>query len=304
MPIATHTVLVRPIAVYAAAGGALVLWSGTPIANKIAVASIDPATAGILRSMLAGLLAGSFALALRLPFPSIPRQRLLLLLSGIGNFAVWPLLLSIGLGLTTANHAAFIIAMIPIATGLIAAAADRSWPHLLWWAGGALAVAGTFMLIFYRGSGPGEVAGASVTGDLVILVGVIACALGYVAGGKLSPVIGTWATTFWGLGGAAVVLVPVVGMLAPRTDWAAVGAAGWLSIAYMTLLSSFAGYLAWFWALGHGGIARMSSWQLSQPAVTLVFAALLLGEAITLPLLVSGAAILAGAWLAQLPGRR
>jgi hypothetical protein len=32
----------RPLLVYAAAAGTLVLWSGTPIANKIAVATILP----------------------------------------------------------------------------------------------------------------------------------------------------------------------------------------------------------------------------------------------------------------------
>ena len=37
----------RPVAVYAAAVFALLLWAGTPIANKISVAAIDPATAGL-----------------------------------------------------------------------------------------------------------------------------------------------------------------------------------------------------------------------------------------------------------------
>jgi drug/metabolite transporter (DMT)-like permease len=143
-----------------------------------------------------------------------------------------------------------------------------------------------------------------VIGDLVILLGVVACAGGYVAGGKLAPVIGTWATTFWGLGLTAVVLAPAVGLLAGRTDWGAVDASSWLAIAYMAILASLVGYVLWFWALGHGGIARMSSWQLGQPLVSVAFAGVLLGEAITLPLLVSGSVIVAGTALTQLRPRR
>lgn len=277
----------------------LLLWSGTAIANKVAVAHMDAMTAGVLRSMLAGLIAAGIAAAARLPFPPTGRQRGLLVLSGVTSFAVWPALLSLGLGYTTANHAGLIMAMIPVFTGLIAAAFDRRWPRAGWWAGVLVAGAGTFVLLFYRSGGALLAEGGSLLGDLIVLSGVAVCALGYVAGGRLSPVIGTWATTFWGLAAATVLLVPGFLLLAPRTAWDAVGAEGWAAIAYLTLLSSLAGYAAWFWALGRGGIARIGSWQFAQPVLTVLLAALLLGEAVTLPLLLSAAAILAGTALAQ-----
>jgi drug/metabolite transporter (DMT)-like permease len=292
------------LAVYAAAAGALLLWAGTPIAMKLAVATIDPATVGMLRAVLAGPVALTVALALGLPFPARGRPRNLLIVSGITSFAVWPTLLSVGIGLTTANHAALIIAIIPIFTGLIATIFDRAWPHLAWWAGISIAGAGTVFLIFYGGGGPPDGGATSVTGDLIILAGAIVCALGYVTGAKLSPVIGTWATTFWGLAIAAVLTTPVVAFLAPRTDWVAVTNTGWLSMGYLAFLGAITAYAAWFWALGYGGITRMSSWQLGQPVVTFVFAAILLGEAITLPLLAAGAIVLAGTALAQTPARR
>jgi drug/metabolite transporter (DMT)-like permease len=154
------------------------------------------------------------------------------------------------------------------------------------------------VLIAVRG-GAAAAANGSVGGDLVILVGVVASAAGYVAGGKLSPVLGTWATTFWGLASASIVLVPAVALLWPRTDWAAVGQIEWLAILYMALISSLAGYVAWFWALGRGGITRISAWQLGQPVITLVLAVSLLGEVITWQAVVAGAAIFAGTALAQ-----
>lgn len=66
------------VAVYAAAAGALLLWAGTPVANKLAVVSIDPATVGMLRSVLAGPVALIIALILRLPFPARGNSRRLL----------------------------------------------------------------------------------------------------------------------------------------------------------------------------------------------------------------------------------
>ncbi|HLF12288.1 MAG TPA: DMT family transporter, partial [Gammaproteobacteria bacterium] len=290
--------------VYAAAAATIVMWGGTPIANKIALSTIDPATAGMLRSLIAGVIAGVLALGWRLPFPAGTGPRSLLALSGIGNFAIWPLLLSLGLGMTTASHAALLIAMIPAFTGLLAAIIDRAWPRLGWWAGVLVAGVGTFFLIGSRADPALEAeTGATVIGDLVILLGVMVCAGGYVAGGKLSPIIGTWATSFWGLGLAAIVLAPIVGALAGRTDWAAVDASSWFAIAYMAVLGSLVGYVLWFWALGHGGIARISSWQMGQPVISVVFAAIVLGEAVTLPLVIAGAAIVAGTALTQLQRR-
>jgi drug/metabolite transporter (DMT)-like permease len=285
-------------AVVAAAVAALLFWSGTAIANKIAVGHMDALTAGVLRSMLAGFVAIAIATLGRLPLPPGGLNKFMLAVTGTASFAVWPMLLSLGLGYTTANHSALIMALIPVSTGLIAAAFDRRAPRRGWWGGAALALVGTAFLITER-SGPLSVAGASVTGDLIVLAGVAVCGLGYVTGGRLTPLIGTRATTFWGLACASIVLVPVFVLLAPRTDWSAVSAAGWAGIAYMTLLSSLLGYGLWFWALGHGGVARIGSFQFGQPVMTLVLAALILGEAVTAPLMIAAAIILVGTWLAQ-----
>jgi drug/metabolite transporter (DMT)-like permease len=289
--------------VYAVALFALLLWAGTPIANKIAVGEIDPATAGLLRSALAGGLCALLALSLKLPFPRTGPQRALLLISGIASFAAWPALLSAGLGLTTANHAALLIATIPIFTGLMAAAVDRVRPGVAWLLGVTIALGGTFLLIGSR-SVAASAANGNVAGDLLIFVGVVACAAGYVAGGKLAPAIGTFATTFWSLGVTSILLVPAIVWRWPRTDWTAVGLGSWAAVGYMAICSSLLGYLAWFWALGRGGIARISAWQLGQPVLTVVLAALLLGERLTLPLVAAGVAVLGGTALTQIRSRR
>jgi drug/metabolite transporter (DMT)-like permease len=208
-------------------------------------------------------------------------------------------MVSLGLGFTTASRAALIIALIPVATGLIAGGFERKWPHGSWWAGTSIGFAGIVLLILLRDSGSFVTDKAGVLGDLLVFAGIGFCGLGYVAGGRLTPAIGTWATTFWGLAVSTIILIPTLALLAPRTDWAAVTFAGWASVAYLTVCSSLLGYAAWFWALGHGGITRISALQLSQPILTIVVATSWLAEPITWPLLLAAAVILAGTWLAQ-----
>ena len=287
------------LAVSLAGGGAILLWSGTAIANKIAVAYMDPMTAGVLRSMLAGLVAVGIVLAARLPRPGSGTQWALLLVSGISSFALWPMLMSLGLGHTTANHTVLIMATLPALTGLLGSGLERRLPGRGWWLGIGVAMVGTVYLIFARSHGALLTEAGDTTGDLIIFVGTLICAVGYVAGGRLAPAIGTWSTTLWGLSVALVVLMPAFVLRMGLTNWAAVGMQGWSAIAYMTLFSSLAGYAAWFWALGHGGITRIGSWQFMQPVLSVILAAALLGETITFQLAAAAASILLGTALAQ-----
>lgn len=284
----------------AAAVFALLLWSGTAIANKIAVAYMDALTAGVMRSMLAGVIAAIIAVSLRLPFPTARRDIVVLLISGLTSFAVWPALLSVGIEHTTAGHAALIMALIPVFTVLIANVIKGHLPKLGWWIGSTVAIWGAALLIVSRFDSFDSISNnASLFGDFIVLLGAIACSIGYVAGGKLSRTLGTVATTFWGLATTLVVLIPLFGAIYYRTAWSHVPLEGWLALGWMTLLSSFAGYVLWFYALSHGGIRRISTLQLTMPIITLVSAVLILGEQLTLLLTLSCAVIISGTYLAH-----
>jgi len=276
------------------------MWSGTAIANKVAVAYMSGLTAGVLRSTLAATIALIVAFALRLPRPTTGKDRLLLIVSGFASFAVWPALLGIGIAQTTAIHAAVILATLPVFAVLIANAVDRRLPQPGWWLGVAAAFAATALLVTGQDAQhPSSMAVATLTGDLIILAGCIICAIGYVAGGKLSGSIGSVATTFWGLASALFLLVPVFAFIATGTSWSTVPAEGWMAIGWMTLLSSLVGYGLWFYALGTGGIAKIGSLQLAMPVLTIAAAALILGEVITTKIVVITTIILASTWWAH-----
>jgi len=278
----------------------LFIWGGTAIANKYAVGFMDALTAGVLRSMLAGLAAMAICLIFRLKFPHENKHRLLLLISGLSSFAVWPAMMSVGIQLTTASHAGLIMAVLPVLTVLINSVTSRVTPIPAWWVGASLALLGAAYLSLEQVGIQGRASASNpMLGDLIIFGGCVVCSAGYVAGGKLSPVIGTIATTFWGLTVALVVLLPVFMLQLDSTDWNAIPGPAWAAIGWMAVLSSLVGYALWFYALGKGGIARIGTLQFMMPIVTLAGAVLILGEQWTLNLGVVCALILTGTFVAQ-----
>ena len=56
---------------------------------------------------------------------------------------------------------------------------------------------------------------------------------------------------------------------------------GWAAFGYLTVVSMFLGFFAWYAGLARGGIARVGQIQLAQPVLTLAWSALLLAETVT-----------------------
>lgn len=276
---------------------AVVLWGGSPVATKLAVNEIDPVVVGVLRTVLAALVAAPAALLLRCAIPKTRSQIALLATSALGGFVVFPMVYSFGLGLTSAVHASLILAGLPLLTGLFAAVLERQAPPRRWWIGGAIAMSGEVLLVASR-TGL-EADGSSVLGDLVIAVACIGVAMGYVAGGRLSGSLGTWPTTLWGITIGGVVVLPVLPFVAGDVVWGNVGPMAYGGIAYAAFVTSILGYVAWYWALSKGGIARIATIQFGLPVVSLVLAVFILDETITLPILIAAAVILSGIWIVQ-----
>lgn len=280
-----------------AAGFAVVVWGLTPAATKFAVSEIDPLTVGILRTVLAMAPGLAVALALRLPLPIGGGDWRLLVISAACGFVGFPLLFGLGVNLTTTAHAALIMVALPIFTGLFGAVAARKWPGHLWWLGAIIALVGEVALVSARFGF--EEPGASLEGDLLTLASCITAAGGYVAGSRLSPRIGTWSTTFWGLSLGGLILLPLLVIKLDATDWAAVTMIGWNATGYLALFSTVLAYAAWYWALSHGGTARVGSIQFAQPVVALAAALTVMGETMTFPLALAAVTILAGIGIAQ-----
>ena len=131
-----------------------------------------------------------------------------------------------------------------------------------------------------------------------MLVAVAFGALGYAEGGALSRELGGWQTICWAL----VLSMPVVAPLALAAALAgdlSGGAGAWAGFAYVSLVSMFLGFFAWYAGLARGGVAKIGQVQLAQPVLTLAVAAALLGEHVGGVTVIASLAVLASVAVIQ-----
>src|SRR5262249_43981508 len=134
---------------------AVLIWGGSPVATKFALTDLSPFHVALLRTVFGGIAAIPIAAMLRIPWPKQREQGNLLLLSSFCGFIAFPLAFSLGMRLTSAVHGSMILALLPLATGAIAFAWERRWPHWLWWLGSAIALVGEGAVIISRAVAPG-----------------------------------------------------------------------------------------------------------------------------------------------------
>jgi drug/metabolite transporter (DMT)-like permease len=229
------------------------------------------------RAALAGGLSAVYLLATRSPLPA-PEHRKPLALSLLGNAIGYPLLLGWALRHVTASHAAVITALLPLATAAAAAWLLHQRARLGFWlfAGlGSLLVAAYSVLRAHQlGHGHGF---GLAWADGLLVGAVIAAALGYVAGAKVTPVLGAERVISWVCVMALPLTVP--GALLTWPDQP-IHTSAWLALLYVGVFSMWAGFFAWFRGLALGGALRVSQLQLLQPFVSILAAVPLLGESL------------------------
>ena len=296
--------IVRPVspAVIVAALFAVIVWGGSPVGTKLAVASLPPLAVAALRTVLGGALALPLAFVLRVPPPAQRRQWLLLALSSFGGFVAFPALFTVAMQWTSGIHGAMILAFLPVVTGAITHALQRSLPRPRWWLGCGLAVAGEILLVASRHAGAGQA--ASLAGDALALSSTLFASGGYVAGALLTQTgYRSQGATYWGVGLAALCLAPLLPWLLAGQHLASVSTSAIWGLAYLAAGVSVAGYVLWYWALARGGIARVGLFQFVQPLFGVLLAWLLLAEPIAPPVIAAAGLILAGVWIAARPAR-
>ena len=285
------------LTVYGAALTATVFWGLTPAMTKFVVTEVDPFTVGILRTVVAGPICLAVALIVGLSLPKSALAWRLMCCSVIGCYIGFPVLFTLGQAETTTSHAALIIVIMPILTGLFASITERRMPVWGWWLGSLIALLGVAILVGSRFEFGGS--GGSLDGDLLCLGAAICGSAGYIAGSRLTEEIGTWSTTFWGLTIAGLFGSCAFFVGSDQTNWSSVSGPGYATLLYLAVCGSILGYVAWYWALAHGGAMRVASIQFLLPVVALAVAIFGLEEEVTAPLVISACAIVGGIAIAQ-----
>lgn len=254
-------------------------------ATRAAVPELGGIVVGLGRAVVAALLAAVLLLASR-ERPPERRYWPRLAVVALGVVVGFPLCSALALEHLPAAHGAVVVGLLPAATAVMAVLrADERPPIAFWFGCGAGVIA---VLIFAATQGAGRLQGS----DLLLLVAVLLGALGYAEGGSLSRKLGGWRVICWALILAAPVTTLPVALSIIRHGLAA-GLGAWLGFAYLSSVSMFLAFFAWYRGLALGGIARIGQIQLLQPVLTMVWAVLLLGEQVNLQTVIASLLVIA-----------
>lgn len=257
--------------------------------TRIAVEGLSPLFIASGRAVVAAVLAAT-ALAVTRQHRPRGAQWLRLGVVAAGVVVGFPVLTSFALTTASASHSAVVIAMLPATTAVIAVLRTRERPPRTFW---LMAAAGGGAAVVFA-SLHGGAFGRPHWSDLLLLGAIVACGAGYAEGGLLARELGAWQTISWALVLCAPLMIVLtatsISLQPPSGDpveWAAFG--------YLGVVSMFLGFVAWYRGLAIGPMARVSQIQLTQPVMTICWAALLLREQVTVGTVLGGVAVIASA---------
>jgi drug/metabolite transporter (DMT)-like permease len=285
------------IAAYGALVTAAVVWGGSIVGQKLALASFSAVEVSVLRGLGALVLliplwwwqeGGSVKFSLR--------DVAVLAALGLGVLGNH-LLTLFGLRYIGAAAAGVIIGSSPAITGFLSSLLIRDIPFRAVWVGCAVSFAGVALV---TGTGAETPAGDRPwLGGTLVVLGLVSWAL-YTIGGRrtmerFSPLTVNWTTLLLSIVPQIPLLWTDQRMLAAGP--ASVSGSGWLALGYLIVFATALGQQAWLFGVHGIGPSRAGVFVNLIPVSALILSAVILGEDIGATELAGIALILAGVWL-------
>ena len=275
---------------------AALFWGGTYITGKIVATQLDAPEAALWRFLIA--VVALLALT-RLQHPKLPRltapQWAAVGCLGLAGVALYNLFFMYGLQSVQASRASLVIALCPAATmfGAVLFMGDRLTAGKL--AGTALALVGVAIemsngnprTLLEQGIGRGELA----------LFGCVLLWAFYTLFSKraLSELTPLAATTYAAIAGTAMLVI--VALVQGEVAIPHVSAGAWLSLAYMGIFGTAMAFTWYLEGVGALGPARAAIFVNLVPVAAITLGVVLLGERLTVPIVVGACFVVAGIWL-------
>ncbi len=259
----------------------ILIFSLTPPATKIALGfdnnALTPEFITFGRSALAGTLSLMYLFFSKKKIPNI-KYIFNISIIAISLTVGFPLFLSLGLIHSTSTHAAVILTLMPLLTAVFASFYFKQKASLGFW---ICAIIGCVVVTIYtliHGRIDDGIIELSYA-DILFFISVIAGAIGYVFGAKLTKIMGSVDVISWALAFALPFHLILAIYYFPTKE---IPIISWLGFLYAALFSQWIGFFAWYKALDLGGAVRVSQIQLLMPFLTFIFSIILLGEIIDL----------------------
>jgi drug/metabolite transporter (DMT)-like permease len=273
------------------------VWGASFIATKIVLRDVSPATVVWLRFLIGVLILGAAVTGRRqMALPNTKDLGYFALLGFIGiTFHQW--LQSTALETSQAGTTAWIVATTPIYIALL------GWMFLkekLGWlgvAGIALATLGVLLVVTKGYLGSLVQGSFGAPGDILILISALNWAVFSVIsrnGLKSHPAARMmFFVMLFGWLFSSVLFFTGPGL----SELGQLSRSGWLGIAFLGIFCSGLAYIFWYDGLQEIPASQVGVFLYLEPLVTVVVAAIILGEPLLLATLSGGAIILLGVWL-------
>ena len=170
----------------------VLIFSGSLPATRVAVAEFDPLFLTVARATIAGILALAILLLFKERRPS-KQQLLPLAVVALGVVLGFPLLTAQALQYVTSAHSIVFLGLLPLATAVFGVIRGGERPRPVFW---LFSILGSLLVMGYAFA---QGLTASPQGDLLMLLSVLVCGLGYAEGAKLSRTLGGWQVISWAL---------------------------------------------------------------------------------------------------------
>lgn len=271
------------------------LTGATGPVTKIGISEIPPLSFAFIRFLL-----GSFLL---LPFFLTKRKNAIKIILGLTPVSLLAtgniILFVLGVKLTTATIAQVLYAGIPIlATFFLYFFWNEkvSRQRLL---GILVGFIGVTVIVLLPILEKGAQFSGNILGNLLIMTGVVLSSLYEIFCKKLQKTYSPYLITNGFVFVSTVALLPlfVLDLIFTGGWWSNVTAKGVASIVYITIFTTIIGYLLHQYALKHGGVVFASMFYYLFPIFAYITSFILLGEKLTLGLIIGGALALLGIFL-------
>ena len=281
---------------------AVVVWGASFIATKIAVGQMSPIAVVWLRfAMGIPILFAAVVMRKQFAFPKGMEWLYFSLLGFLGiSFHQW--LQSNGLQTAQATTTAWIVSTSPAFIAILGWLILKEKLNLTQSLGIVLAMVGVLAVVSKGDLATIAIGKFGTYGDFLILISSVNWAVFSILSRRGLKDHPSTRMTFWVM--TIGWLITTTAFLAGQnyTEIPRLDSRGWMAMIFLGIFTTGLAYIAWFDALSHLPAAQTGAFLFVEPLTSMVVAALILSEEITLVSILGGAVILVGIWLVNRKG--